>query len=90
MYSGLSAAYKLLGDNYKSRIIDRELNLKRKISFANRLLFENLSDQHIKFWVNRFKNSDDPLSILKRSYDWNWKKIIKSTKLVNRYAIRFS
>ena len=90
MYSGLSAAYKLLGDNYKSRIIDRELNLKRKISFANRLLFENLSDQHIKFWVNRFENSDDPLSILKRSYDWNWKKIIKSTKLVNRYAIRFS
>ena len=61
MYSGLSAAYKLLGDNYKSRIIDRELNLKRKISFANRMLFENLSDQHIKFWENRFENSEEDI-----------------------------
>ena len=90
MYSGLSAAYKLLGKYSQSRIIDRELNIKRKISFANRLLYENLLFENTKYWVSRFQNSKYPLNILRKSYDWNWKKIIKSSKLANKYAIRFS
>ena len=90
MYSGLSAAYKLSDQHGQSKIIDRELNFKRRISFANRLLYENLSNEKAKYWVNRFQKAKDPLNILRRSYDWNWKKLIKSNKITNRYAIRFS
>ena len=90
MYSGLSAAYKLSGKNFQSKIINRELNIKRRISFANRLLFENLSINNTKYLVNRFEKSKEPLNILRAAYDWNWKKIIKSIKLTNQYAIRFS
>ena len=90
MYSGLSAAYKLSGKNFQSKIINRELNIKRRISFANRLLFENLSINNAKYWVNRFEKSKAPLNILREAYNWNWKKIIKSIKLTNQYAIRFS
>ena len=90
MYSGLSAAYKLSGKNFQSKIINRELNIKRRISFANRLLFENLSINNAKYWLTRFEKSKEPLNILKAAYDWNWKKIIKSIKLTNQYATRFS
>jgi len=90
MYSGLSAAYKLSGKNFQSKIINRELNIKRRISFANRLLFENLSINNAQYWVARFEKSKEPLNILRAAYDWNWKKIIKSIKLTNQYAIRFS
>ena len=90
MYSGLSAAYKLSGKNYQSKIINRDLNNKRRISFANRLLFENLSIDNANYWVNMFEKSKNPVNILRSAYNWNWKKIIKSIKLANQYAIRFS
>lgn len=90
MYSGLSAAYRLSGKNYQSKIINRELNHKRRISFANRALFEKLSIDNINYWVNKFEKSKNPVNILRSAYNWNWKKIIKSIKLANQYAIRFS
>jgi len=90
MYSGLYAAYKLSGKNYQANILNHELNVKRRISYINRLLFENLSNDKFKYWVNIFEKSNKPLNILRTAYDWNWKKIIKSIKLTNNYAIRFS
>ena len=90
MYSGLSAACKLSGKGYQSKMINRELNNKRRISFANRLLFEKLSIDKINYWVNKFEKNNNPLNILRSAYNWNWKKIINSIKLTKQYAIRFS
>ena len=90
MYSGLAAAHKLCRENSLARSSFRELNLKRKISFANRILYEQLSPSSVRYWVERFHASKAPLNILRRSYDWNWRKLVHSNNLKDHYAVRFS
>ena len=90
MYSGLAAAHKLCREFSLARSIYRELNLKRKISFANRVLYEQLSPASVRYWVERFHASKAPLNILRRSYDWNWRKLVYSNNLKDHYAVRFS
>ena len=90
MYSGLAAAHKLCHENSLARSSFRELNLKRKISFANRILYEQLSPSSVRYWVERFHASKAPLNILRRSYDWNWRKLVHSNNLKDHYAVRFS
>ena len=90
MYSGLAAANKVCGEYSRARRIHRELNLKRKISFANRILYEQLSPASVCYWVERFHASKAPLNILRRAYDWNWRKLVQSYNLKDHYAVRFS
>ena len=90
MYSGLAAAYKLCGEFSHAHRINNELNLKRKISFANRVLFEQLSPASVHYWVERFHSNKAPLNILRRAYDWNWRKLVQSNKIIDHYAVRFS
>ena len=90
MYSGLVAAYKLCGEYSLARSSHRELNLKRKMSFANRILYEQLSPVSMCYWVERFHASKAPLNILRRAYDWNWRKLVYSNNLKDHYAVRFS
>ena len=90
MYSGLAAAHKLCGEYSLARSSHRELNLKRKISFANRILYEQLSPASMCYWVERFHVSKAPLNILRRAYDWNWRKLVHSNNLKDHYAVRFS
>jgi len=90
MYSGLAAAHKLCGEYSLARSSHRELNLKRKLSFANRILYEQLSPASVCYWVERFHASKAPLNILRRAYDWNWRKLVHSNNLKDHYAVRFS
>ena len=90
MYSGLAAVHKLCGEYSLARILLRELNLKRKISFANRALYEQLSPASVHYWVERFHASKAPLNILRRAYDWNWRKLVQSNNIRDHYAVRFS
>ena len=90
MYSGLAAAYKLCGEFSLAHRIHSELNLKRKISFANRILYEKLSPASVHYWVERFHSNKAPLNILRRAYDWNWRKLVQSNKIIEHYAVRFS
>ena len=90
MYSGLAAAYKLCGEYSLARSIQLELNLKQKMSFANRILYEQLSPVSMCYWVERFHASKAPLNILRRAYDWNWRKLVQSYNLKDHYAVRFS
>ena len=90
MYSGLAAAHKLCGKFSLAHRIYSELNLKRKISFANRILYEQLSPASVHYWVDRFHTSKTPLNILRRSYDWSWRKLVQSNNIKDHYAVRFS
>jgi flavin-dependent dehydrogenase len=90
MYSGLAAAYKLCGEFSLAHRIHNELNLKRKISFANRVLYEQLSLASMHYWVERFHSNKAPINILRRAYDWNWRKLVQSNKIIDHYAVRFS
>ena len=90
MYSGFAAAHKLCGEYSLARSSYRELNFKRKISFANRALYEQLSPASVRYWVERFHASKTPLNILRRAYDWNWRKLLQSNKIIDHYAVRFS
>lgn len=90
MYSGLAAVHKLCGEYSLARLLLRELNLKRKISFANRALYEQLSPASVRYWVERFHASKAPLNILRRAYDWNWRKLVQSNNIIDHYAVRFS
>ena len=90
MYSGLVAAHKLCGEYSLARSSHHELNLKRKISFVNRIFYEQLSPASVHYWVERFHASKAPLNILRRAYDWNWRKLVQSYNLKDHYAVRFS
>ena len=90
MYSGLAAAHKLCGEYSFARSCQRELNLKRKISYVNRILYEQLSPASVCHWVEQFHASKDPLNILRRAYDWNWRKLVQSNNIRDHYAVRFS
>lgn len=88
MASGLAAAKRLAGENDDAKRILRTLNRKCKISFVNRILYERLTDQQMSKIVKSFSNSNQPLAILTRAYKWNYKNILRWSKLKDLYEIR--
>lgn len=89
MVSGAAAAWKILGARVKARQLLNSLNRKRRMSFINRILYEQLSDKQLGIFSEKLSQSSDPLAILSRAYNWNFKYLIRWINIKNRYEVRF-
>ncbi len=88
MRSGLAAAYQLTGEVKSAKNIMRDLNRKRKISFINRIIFEQLNNNQMEKIADLFVISDEPLELLKHAYKWNLKKILRWIRFRKRFEVR--
>ncbi|MBT3479019.1 MAG: NAD(P)-binding protein [Candidatus Marinimicrobia bacterium] len=87
MMSGRAAALSILGKKKEAKILLKELNRKRRLSFVNRILYERLNDRQMAEFAKKFSESSDPLSILSGAYAWNFKNILRWINIGHRYEI---
>ena len=88
MLSGLVAAMRLNNENSKAKNLFKIINRKRKLSFVNRILYEQLNDKQMYFLAKKFSYSTEPLSILSESYKWSLKTVFRWLNYKNRYEVR--
>lgn len=88
MRSGLAAAYQLTGDVKSAKTIMRDLNWKRKFSFINRIIYEQLTHNQMEKIARSFLVSDEPLELLTHVYKWNFKNILRWIRFKERYEVR--
>ena len=88
MRSGLAAAYHIKGEKYQAKRILRNLHWKRHISFINRMLYERLNDEQMAKSAALFARVDEPLDLLSRAYQWNFKNMLRWMRLQDQYEIR--
>lgn len=88
MASGLAAACQLSGHIKRSKKIVKDLNRKRNVSYVNRVLYERLQDEQMASLAKRFSSTDDPLSILSRAYQWNFKNIRRWIRTKKNLEVR--
>ena len=69
-------------------IIIKELNQKRRLSFVNRIMYEQLSDKRMAGLAIKLSEKSNPLSILADAYAWNFKNILRWINLRYRYEVR--
>ena len=90
MVSGLLAGKYLNGEKSKARSLLKKINKKRRISFLNRILYERLSDENMYYFAQKFSFSENPLSILKQAYKWDFKTLARWINIKKKYEIRSS
>ncbi len=88
MMSGRAAALAILGRTKDARVILKELNRKRRLSFVNRILYEQLNDNQMAEFAKKLSESPNPLSILSGAYAWNFKNILRWINIRHRYEVR--
>ena len=88
MVSGLVAGMYLNRDKSDAKLLLKKINKKRRVSFLNRILYERLNDEKMYYLAKKFSFSNDPLSILKQAYIWDYKALARWLKIKNRYEIR--
>lgn len=88
MMSGQAAALSITGKKNESQIIVKELNQKRRLSFVNRIMYEQLSDKRMAGLAIKLSEKSNPLSILADAYAWNFKNILRWINLRYRYEVR--
>ncbi|MBL7010747.1 MAG: hypothetical protein ISR82_05950, partial [Candidatus Marinimicrobia bacterium] len=88
MMSGRAAALSILGNKKESEMILKELNRKRRLSFVNRIIYEQLSDKRMAGLAKKLSEKSNPLSILADAYTWNFKNILRWINMRYRYEVR--
>ena len=88
MMSGQAAALSIIGKKNDSQIIVKELNQKRRLSFVNRMMYEQLSDKRMAGLAIKLSENSNPLSVLADAYAWNFKNILRWINHGYRYEVR--
>ena len=87
MMSGRAAALSIIGKTKEAKLLLKELNRKRRLSFVNRILYERLNDDQMAEFAKKFSESSNPLSILASAYSWNFKNILRWINMGNQYEV---
>jgi len=87
MMSGRAAALSLTGREEEARMIIKELNQKRRLSFVNRILYERLTDDQLAGVAEKLSNTSNPLSVLSGAYAWNFRNILRWINIGHRYEV---
>ncbi|MDP7330025.1 MAG: NAD(P)-binding protein [Candidatus Marinimicrobia bacterium] len=88
MMSGQAAGLSIMGKKRESKKIIKALNQKRRLSFLNRIIYEQLSDERMVGFVKKLSEKTNPLSILGDAYSWNFKNILRWINLGQQYEVR--
>lgn len=90
MVSALMAADYLIGDLSGAKKLNRKLKRKMRLSFVNRIIYEQLSDQLKSRLARKLVTAANPVNVLAQAYKWDVKRAFHWFRREHPLEIRFS